>query len=157
MTRRKKTDEREVIVVKPVWWRQFAFTLFLFLMGFFFAAYDFGLAILNNGLIALFGVVAVLNLFDQLLVWSRLRIDSKGYSLRSWFRRIDLRRDEVEDFLRSEYMRRTLILVKLTKSATEERGLPKPEMPFPCAFGRPADEVFEILLETLPKAEGLGN
>jgi hypothetical protein len=40
-------------------------------------------------------VVASLNLLDQFFAWSRLRIDHKGYSLRAWFRRIELRRSEV--------------------------------------------------------------
>ena len=155
MTQLKKKGERGVIVVKPIWWRQAAFTLFLFLMAFFFAAFDFGLEIVNNGLIAFFGVVAMLNLLDQLFVWSRLRIDSKGYSLRSWFRRIELRRDEVEDFLRSEYLRRTLILAKLTQAAAKERGVPQPEIPFPCTFGCPVDEVFETLRGTLPEGSSM--
>ena len=153
MSRRKKQGGQEIIVIRSIWWRQLAFTLFLFLMGFFFAAFDFDLEILNNGLMAVFGVVAMLNLFDQLFTWSRLRIDSNTYSLRSWFRRIELRRDEVEGFLFTEYMARRLILAKLTESAATERGLSKPEMPFPCAFGRPADEVLETLRNPLPKAK----
>ena len=153
MSRRKKQGEQEIIVIRPIWWRQLAFTLFLFLMGFFFTAFDFGLEIVNNGLMAVFGVVAMLNLLDQLFTWSRLRIDANTYSLRSWFRRIELRRDEVEDFIYSEYLRRQLIVVKLTESAALERGLPKPEIPFPCAFGRSADEVLETLRGTLPKAK----
>ena len=155
MSRRKKQGEQEIIVIRPIWWRQLAFTLFLFLMGFFFAAFDFGMEILNHGLMAVFGVVAMLNLLDQLFVWSRLRIDANTYSLRSWFRRIELRQDEVESFIFSEYMRRQLIVVKLTDSAATERGLSKPEMPFPCAFGRPADEVLETLRGTLPEGSSM--
>jgi len=155
MSRRKKQGEQEIIVIRSIWWRQLAFTLFLFLMGFFFSAFDFDLEILNNGLMAVFGVVALLNLLDQLFAWSRLRIDANTYSLRSWFRRIELRRDEVEDFIYSEYLRRQLIVVKLTESAALERGLPKPEMPFPCAFGRPADEVLETLRGTLPEGSSM--
>ena len=116
MSRRKKQGEQEIIVIRPIWWRQLAFTLFLFLMGFFFAAFDFGMEILNHGLMAVFGLVAMLNLLDQLFTWSRLRIDANTYSLRSWFRRIELRRDEVEDFIFTEYMARRLILAKLTVS-----------------------------------------
>ena len=153
MSRRKKQGEQEIIVIRPIWWRQLAFTLFLFLMGFFFSAFDFDLEILNNGLMAVFGVVAMLNFLDQLFTWSRLRIDANTYSLRSWFSRIELRRDEVEDFIYTEYMARRLILAKLTESAALGRGLPKTEMPFPCAFGRPADEVLETLQGTLPKTK----
>ena len=151
MSRGNDKGDEKVLLIKPVWWRQFAFTLFLFLMGFFFAAFNFDLEILNNVLMAVFGAVATLNLLDQLFTWSRLRIDANTYSLRSWFRRIELRRDEVEDFIFTEYMARRLILAKLTESAARERGLPKSEMPFPCAFGRPADEVLETLRNTLPK------
>lgn len=153
MSRQKKQGGQEIIVIRSIWWRQAAFTLFLFLMGLFFAAFDFGQEIINNGLVALFGMVALLNLFDQLFIWSRLRIDANTYSLRSWFSRIELRRDEVDDFLYSEYMRRKLIVVKLTESAALERGLPKTEIPFPCAFGRSADDVLETLRGTLPKAK----
>jgi len=148
-----KQGEKEIILIRSIWWRQLAFTLFLFLLGFFFAAFDFGVKFLNDGLMGFFGVIAFCNLFDQLFAWSRLRIDPNTYSLRSWFRRIELRRDEVESFLFSEYMRRQLIVVKLTKSAALERGLNKPEMPFPCTFGRAADEVLETLRGTLPKAK----
>jgi hypothetical protein len=153
MSRRKKQGEQEIIVIRSVWWRQLAFSLFLGVMTVFFAALDFGMELVNNGLVAVFGMVAMLNLLDQLLTWSRLRIDPNTYSLRSWFSRIELRRDEVEDFLFTEYMARRLILVKLTESAALERGWPKPEIPFPCAFGRPADEVLETLRGTLPKAK----
>lgn len=149
MSRRKKNGRDEVIVVKPAWWRQLAFTLFLVVMAFFFAAFDSGLTPLNYGCVTVIGTFALLNLFDQLFAWSRLRIDSQGYSLRSWFRRIELRRDEVEDFLFSEYLGRKLILVKLSETAARERGLAKPEMPYPCRFGRSVDEVFETLSGTL--------
>jgi hypothetical protein len=150
MSRRKKYGRDEVIVIKPAWWRQLAFTLFLFVMVLFFAVLNFGLRPINYGCVTVIGAFALLNLFDQLFAWSRLRIDSHGYSLRSWFRRVELRRDEVADFLFSEYMGRKLILVKLTESAARERGLAKPEMPYPCRFGRPVDEVFETLSGTLP-------
>jgi len=153
MSRRKKQGEQEIIVIRSVWWRQLAFTLFLGVMAVFFSALDFGVDLVNNGLVALFGLVALLNLLDQLFSWSRLRIDGHAYSLRSWFRNVELRRDEVEDFLFTEYMARRLILAKLTESAATERGLSKPEMPFPCTFGRPADEVLETLRATLPEAK----
>ena len=154
MSTPKKKDEGEVIVVKPAWWRQAAYTLFLFLAAIFFQALHFSLPILNTLFMAgtfFLSAAASLNLLDQCFVWSRLRIDHKGYSLRAWFRRIELGRDEVEDFLHSEYMRRMLIVVKLTEDASRKRGLSMPEMPFPCTFGRPAEEVFETLRKTLRK------
>ena len=151
----KKKREDEVIVVKPSWWRQAAFTLFLFLAAIFLRIFQFDLPLLNAVFLVVtvfIAVAASLNLLDQCFVWSRLRIDHKGYSLRAWFRRIELRRDEVEDFHHSEYMRRMLIVVKLTEDASRERGLSIPEIPFPCTFGRPAEEVFQTLRETLGKS-----
>ena len=58
-----------------------------------------------------------------------------------------------EDFIFTEYLRRQLIVAKLTESAATERGLSKPEIPFPCAFGRTADDVLETLRGTLPKTK----
>ena len=152
MSPHQEKREGEVIVIKPAWWRQAALTLFLFFVAIFFQALQFRIPFFNMlFLIAtiFMAVVASLNLLDQFFAWSRLRIDHKGYSLRAWFRRIELRRDEVEDFLHSEYMRRMLIVVKLTEDAASKRGLPMLEMPFPCTFGRPADEVFQTLRESL--------
>ena len=93
MSRRKKKREDEVIVFKPVWWRQAAFTLFLFLVAIFFQALRFDQPLLSNvflGVTVFIAFAASLNLLDQCFVWSRLRIDHKGYSLRAWFRRIEL-------------------------------------------------------------------
>ena len=153
MSRRKKKGDQETIVVKPVWWRQLGFTLFLLVVGLFFAALDFGLKPLNYGCLVVISAFALLNFFDQLFEWSRLRIDANGYSLRSWFRRIELRRDEVADFLLTEYLGRQLIMVQLTESAATERGLSEPEMPYPCRFGQPVEEVFESLRKTLPASK----
>lgn len=98
-----------------------------------------------------FGVFAILSLLDQMFEWSRLRIDEKGYSLRSWIRRLEFRRDEVEEFVRKNYMNRDLILVRLTPKAVIERSLADHEIPFPCTFGRPVDDVFETLKRSLRK------
>lgn len=153
MTRFKQQGEETIIVIKPIWWRQLSFTLFLFLMAGFFAILDFDSEILDYGCIVLFGTVAFLNLFDQLITWSRLRIAPNSYSLRSWFRNLEFRREEVEDFLQQEFLRRPLVMIKLTESAVKERRMSNAEIPFPCTFGRPAEEVLETLRNTLPKVQ----
>jgi len=82
---------------------------------------------------------------------TRLRIDEKGYSLRGWFRRLELRKDEVEEFVLKNYMNRDLILVRLTETAALERSLENREIPFSCSFGRPVSDVFETLTSSLKK------
>ena len=147
---RKQSKGRD-IVVKPIWWRQLALSLFLVLLGAFFWMLTFQVEAFNwIGRIVL-GVLATLSLLDQMFEWSRLRIDEKGYSLRSWVRRLELRKDEVEEFVRKNYMNRDLILVRLTETAVIERALVDHEIPFPCTFGRPVDDVFEALKSSLRK------
>ena len=148
MGRKHERPERE-IVVKPVWWRQLGITLFLFLLAAFFAVTGYvGIVVSWVGTVFV-GLVATLSLLDQLLGWSRLRIDEKGFSLRGWFRRLDLLRDEVEGFELSEYAYRKLIIARLTKEASEARSLEQCMLPFPCSYGRPVDEVFETLKKSL--------
>ena len=145
---RKQSQGRD-IVVKPIWWRQLALTLFLGLLGAFFGMLTFEVEAFNWIARVVFGVLATLSLLDQMFEWSRLRIDEKGYSLRGWFQRVELRKDEVEEFVLKNYMNRDLILVRLTEAAAVERSFENSEVPFPCTFGRPAVEVLESLRNTL--------
>ena len=145
---RKQSQGRD-IVVKPIWWRQLALTLFLGLLGAFFGMLTFEVEAFNWITRVVFGVLATLSLLDQLFEWSRLRIDEKGYSLRGWFQRVEFRKDEVEEFVLKNYMNRDLILVRLTDQAALDRSLENCEIPFPCTFGRPAVEVLESLRNTL--------
>ena len=150
MGRKHERPERE-IVVKSVWWRQLGLTLFLLLLGVFFAFIGYvGIVVSWFGTV-LIGLVTALSLLDQVFGWSRLRIDDKGYSLRGWFRRVELRRDEVEEFVLRQYLNRQLILVLLTEQAARERSLEDRLLPFPCAFGRPVEEIFETLKKSLER------
>ena len=145
---RKQSQGRDILV-KPIWWRQLALTLFLGLLGAFFGMLTFEVEAFNWITRVVFGVLATLSLLDQLFEWSRLRIDEKGYSLRGWFQRVEFRKDEVEEFVLKNYMNRDLILVRLTDQAALDRSLENCEIPFPCTFGRPAVEVLESLRNTL--------
>jgi len=149
MSRNKSTGRD--IVVKPIWWRQLAFSLFLLLLGAFFWMLTFEVEAFSwiGGVVC--GVVGVLSLLDQMFERSRLRIDEKGYSLRGWFRRLELRKDEVEEFVLKNYMNRDLILVRLTETAALERSLENREIPFSCSFGRPVSDVFDTLTSSLKK------
>jgi len=149
MSRNKSTGRD--IVVKPIWWRQLAFSLFLLLLGAFFWMLTFKVEAFSwiGGVVC--GVVGVLSLLDQMFDRSRLRIDEKGYSLRGWFRRLELRKDEVEEFVLKNYMNRDLILVRLTETAALERSLENREIPFSCSFGRPVSDVFDTLTSSLKK------
>ena len=147
---RKKSQGLD-IVVKPIWWRQLALTLFLALLGAFFGMLTFEVEAFNWIARFVFAVLAALSLLDQMLEWSRLRIDEQGYSLRGWFRRLELRKNEVEEFVLKNYMNRDLILVRLTEAAAMERSLENSEVPFSCSFGRPPREVFETLTNSLNK------
>ena len=147
---RKKSQVLDV-VVKPIWWRQLALTLFLALLGAFFGMLTFEVEAFNWIARVVFAVLAALSLLDQMFEWSRLRIDEQGYSLRGWFRRLELRKNEVEEFVLRNYMNRDLILVRLTEAAVLERSLENREVPFPCSFGRPPGEVFETLTSSLKK------
>ena len=147
---RKQSKGRD-IVVKPIWWRQLALSLFLALLSAFFWMLTFEVEAFNWIARVVFGVLATLSLLDQMFEWSRLRIDEQGYSLRGWFRRLELRKDEVEEFVLKNYMNRDLILVRLTEAAALERSLENCEIPFSCSFGRPPREVFETLTSSLKK------
>ena len=64
---------------------------------------------------------------------------------------MEFRKDEVDEFVRKDYMNRDLILVRLTDQAALDRSLENCEIPFPCTFGRPANDVFETLKDSLKK------
>ena len=94
-------------------------------------------------------VFAILNFADQLLSWSRLKIDRDGFDLRTWWGRKKVPHQNIQSFECEEYMNRKLIMVKL-KSPVGDKEASK-EIPFPCAFGRPVDEVIKVLRDGLDK------
>tara|TARA_A100001388_G_C28566988_1_gene402366 strand:- start:109 stop:585 length:477 start_codon:yes stop_codon:yes gene_type:complete len=139
------------VVVKPVWWRQVALTLFLFICGFFFAFVDYVGPIISWVCTIIFGVLFLLSLLDQLVEWSRLRINEDGYDLRTWFKRQRFRHEEIDFFSSQTYLNRQLIILNLRKQALEKLELKNPELPFPCAFGQPVEDVLKILQASLSK------
>ena len=94
-------------------------------------------------------VISILNFADQLLTWSRLRIDRDGFDLRTWWGRKKVPHHNIESFEWEEYMNRKLIILRLRSPAGEEEACK--EIPFPCAFGRPVDEVIKVLRDGLDK------
>jgi hypothetical protein len=148
---RNQKAPKEVIVIKPIGWRQFAFTLFLIFSSLLFAFIDFGGLIASwIGTIVL-GLVALLNLLDQLCEWSRLKIDRNGYHLRGWLRKQSFEHREIDRFELTKFANRFLIALVLKSKAQTERGLDDPHVPFPCAFGRPVEQVIETLQGSLKK------
>ena len=141
----------EPVVVKPVWWRQVALTLFLFICGFFFAFVDYVGPIISWVCTIIFGILFLLSLLDQLVEWSRLRINEDGYDLRTWFKRQRFRHEEIDFFSSQTYLNRQLIILNLRKQALEKLELKNPELPFPCAFGQPVEDVLKILQASLSK------
>ena len=139
------------VVVKPVWWRQVALTLFLFLCGFFFAFVDYVGPIISWVCTIIFGILFLLSLLDQLVEWSRLQINEDGYDLRTWFKRQRFRHQEIDFFSSQTYLNRQLIILNLRKQALEKLELKNPELPFPCAFGQPVEDVLKILQASLSK------
>lgn len=139
------------IVIKAVWWRQAALTLFLFVCGFFFAFIDYVGPIISWVCTILFGILFLLSLLDQLLEWSRLKIDANGYDLRTWFNRQRFRHEEIDSFSSQTYLNRQLIILKLRKQALEKFSYEDPDIPFPCAFGHPVEEVLKTLQKSLDK------
>ena len=139
------------VIIKAVWWRQAALTLFLFVCGFFFAFIDYVGPIISWVSTILFGILFLLSLLDQLVKWSRLRIDEEGYDLRTWFKRQRFRHEEIDSFSSQTYLNRQLIVLKLRKQALEKFKLEDPEVPFPCAFGRPVEDVLKKLQDSLDK------
>ena len=139
------------VIIKAVWWRQAALTLFLFVCGFFFAFIDYVGPIISWVSTILFGILFLLSLLDQMVKWSRLRIDEEGYDLRTWFKRQRFRHEEIDSFSSQTYLNRQLIVLKLRKQALEKFKLEDPEVPFPCAFGRPVEDVLKQLQDSLDK------
>jgi hypothetical protein len=73
-------------IIKAVVWRQSALTLFLLLCAVVFAFIDYVGPVVSWVCTILFGILFVLSLLDQLVQWSRLRIDENGYDLSTWFK-----------------------------------------------------------------------
>ena len=124
-------------------------TLFLFVCGCSFALIDYkyvGLAV-TWIITILFTILSLLSLLDQIVEWSRLRIDKNGYDLRTWFKRKQFRHEEIDSFSTQTYLNRQLIILKLRKQALEKFGYEDPDIPFPCAFGHPVEEVLKKLLK----------
>ena len=145
----KKSELR--VVIKPVNWRQFAFTMFLFMTAFFFSFVSYiGLFFSWLGTIC-FTVFGLLNLLDLFFEWSRLLINKDGYHLRGWWRKQHFRHEEIESFSSENYGGRKLITLHLKQKARENRNLNHDPIPFPCTFGRPIEDVLDILRENLDK------
>lgn len=141
----RKFNKDAVEIIKPIWWRQACFTLFLFVIAALFAMVSrFGLVVSWLGTIIM-GTISMLSLFDQIFEWSRLKIDHKGFSLRGWFRNQNIKHFEIEDFKIMEFAGKKLLTVVLKDHARESRKLPDQPIPFPCCFGRSVDQVLEIV------------
>ena len=143
--------KKKPVIIKAVWWRQLALTLFLFLCGFFFAFIDYVGLVVSWVCTILFGVLFVLSLLDQLLQWSRLRIDENGYDLRTWFKHQRYRHEEIEEITSKTYLNRELIIYKKKKNLVKKDNLPQNEIPFPCSFGRPVEDILAQLRKSLDK------
>ena len=126
------------IVIKAVWWRQAALTLFLFVCGFFFAFIDYVGPIISWVCTILFGILFLLSLLDQLLEWSRLKIDANGYDLRTWFNRQRFRHEEIDSFSSQAYLNRQLIILKLRKQALEKFSCEDPDIAFSMCIRKPS-------------------
>ena len=138
-------------IIKAVVWRQSALTLFLLLCAVVFAFIDYVGSLVSWVCTILFGILFVLSLLDQLFQWSRLLIDDSGYDLRTWFKRQRYRHEEIDSFTSQTYLNRELIILKLRQQALERYKLVNPEIPFPCAFGRPVEDVLAQLQKSLDK------
>ena len=148
----KRGSQKDIAVIKPIGWRQIGFAIFLFLCGLFFAFVDFlGFAISLAGTVIL-TFAGLLNLFDQLFEWSRLKIDREGFHLRSWWTKQSFRHEEIQGFETEEYAGRKLVVLVLKPKAQAQRRLVNPGVPFACAFGRPVETVVETLRAKLKKA-----
>ena len=145
----RKGDDQ--VIIKAVVWRQSALTLFLLVCAVVFAFIDYVGPLVSWVCTILFGILFVLSLLDQLLQWSRLRIDETGYDLRTWFKRQRYRHEEIESFTSQTYLNRKLIILKLRQQALEKYNLEKSEIPFPCAFGRAVEDVLIQVQKSLDK------
>ena len=139
------------ITVKPVWWRQACFTMFLFVVAIFFAFIGYFGPIFSWSGTIFMALVASLSLLDQMFEWSRLRIDRQGFHLRGWFKNKSFAHHEVVDFKLVEFTGKKLLAVCLKEHALEKRQLPQQPVPFPCAFGRSAEDVLKILRSAIDR------
>jgi hypothetical protein len=143
--------EQNVVVIKPVLWRQAGFTLFLLVVAAFFSMVSYvGVFFSWLGTIVFF-LLGLLNLLDQIFEWSRLKINQDGYSYRGWWRRQHFKHEEIESFSSEVYAGRTLIVVHLRKKALKLRGLDDKPIAFPCSFGRPVEDTLKTLQKHLDK------
>ena len=62
-----------------------------------------------------FLLTAILNLLDQIFIWSRMKIDADGYDLRTWFGRTKISHQQIDGFELSQFLHRKLIMVRLKK------------------------------------------
>jgi len=139
------------IIIRSIWWRQSALTLFLLVAALVFAFIDYVGPIISWICTVLFGLTFILSLLDQVFVWSRLRIDWDGYDLRTWFRRVKYRHQDIDSFTSQIYLNRELIILKLKKQAVEKYQLSQNEIPFPCSFGRIVEDIIKQLNKSLDK------
>lgn len=147
----KKKGEQNVIIIKPVLWRQSGFTLFLFVVAAFFSMVSYiGTFFSWVGTIGFF-LLGLLNLLDQIFEWSRLKINENGYSYRGWWRRQHYKHEEIESFSTEIYAGRPLIMINLRKKALKKRGLEEKPIAFPCSFGRPVEDVLKELKQNQDK------
>lgn len=145
----KKSNQ---IVIGPIWWRQLCFSLFILILGLFFAFVStFGELASWVGTLVMISL-AILNFLDQLVSWSSLRIDKSGYKLQTWWRRKNYAHYEIKDFETREYAQRKLIVVILKQNVVQRSDQSSEVVPFPCAFGRPVEEVLGILRSNLDKS-----
>jgi len=141
----RKQSSQNIMVIKPIWWRQACFTLFLLVVtGFFAVITRFGPVFSWVGTIFV-GLMSLLNLLDQIFEWSRLKIDQNGFWLRGWFRNQRIPHHEIKEFKIVEFAGKKLLTVELIGSAYDSRDIPHQPIPFPCSFGRPIEEVYNLI------------
>ncbi len=140
-----------VVVIKTVWWRHACYTLFLFIVASFFAFVGrYGLLFSWTGTL-LVGFFGLLSLLDQVFEWSRLRIDRDGFSLRGWLRNHSYAHHEIGNFEIIEFAGKRLLAINLSEEARKRRNLSSQPIPFPCNFGRPIDEVLNLLRKSIDR------
>ena len=134
-----------ILIIKPIGWRQACFSLFLLIISAFFAIISrYGLLVSWLGTISML-LLSLLSVLDQVLEWSRLKVDSRGFWLRGWFRNQRFEHHEIEDFKIHEFTGKKLLTVVLKEHARRSRKLPDQPIPFPCCFGRPIEEVLKVV------------
>ena len=150
-----KRQSNEIVIIRAIWWRQACFTLFLMICAIFCAFINFVGTFLSWLLTLAFLLTAILNLLDQIFIWSRMKIDADGYDLRTWFGRTKISHQQIDGFELSQFLHRKLIMVRLKKGKELEDDTVR-SIPLPCAFGRPIEDVLKLLeahLNKTPKAK----